>query len=175
MIIDIIILALILILAALGISQGFVVSALYFAAWIVGIISAWLFSSVFAVMLRENLDGLPELLYICLGALIAFLIPFLLLRVAAIIAKHFIKKSVALSKTDYVLGGVFGMFKGVFASLIILTFIHYLPLKGSFKQSRDDSVAYSFYTEISFAKMWSDFEVEATEIKKDAEEMQLEI
>ncbi len=115
------------------------------------------------------------LLYICLGALLAFLIPFLLLRVAAIIAKHFIKKSVVLSKTDYALGGVFGMLKGVLASLIILTFIHYLPLQWTFKQNRDASIAYSFYKEIPFAKMWSEFEVEVIEIKKDAEEMQLEI
>ncbi|MDR1811555.1 MAG: CvpA family protein [Candidatus Fibromonas sp.] len=147
-----------------GIRDGFVVSVLYLAAWVIGILCAWLFGGAFGSMLSANIEGLAPLLALCLGTFLAFLLPFLLLRVAARIAKFFIKKSTALTTANRVLGGVFGALKGVAASAIILTVIHFLPAQGSLKQAKKDSVSYSVYKQVPFANMWKDFKAEAKEL-----------
>jgi len=157
MFIDIIVLILIAIFLAVGVMQGFIVSLLYWAAWILGIISAWLFSGTFGVILRTNIEGLAPLVAMCLGAFLAFMIPFLLIRIAARVASFFIKKSSPLTFINRVLGGVFGMLKGIAASAVILTIVHFLPAQGSLKQARDNSITYSIYKVIPFASLWKEF------------------
>ncbi|MDR1830029.1 MAG: CvpA family protein [Candidatus Fibromonas sp.] len=160
MFIDVIVFLLVIIFAAIGIAQGFVVSVLYLAAWVAGIISAWLFAGAFASMLNANIEGLPHLLTLCLGALIAFLLPFILLRFAAYIAKIFIKKSSTISKINRILGGVFGMLKGMAMSAVILTIIHFLPAQGGLKQAKENSISYLIYEKIHFASLWKEFKIE---------------
>ncbi len=164
MLIDVTIFMLIAVFLVFGIMDGFVVSVLYLAAWVVGILSAWLFGGTFGSMLGANIEGLQPIIALCLGTLLAFLLPFLLLRIAARIAKFFVKKSTAITTVNRILGGVFGALKGVAASVIILTVIHFLPVQGSLKQARGDSVSYSIYKKIPFANMWKDFRTEAKEL-----------
>jgi len=160
MFIDVIVFLLIVIFAAIGIAQGFVVSVLYLAAWVVGIIFAWLFAGAFASMLNANIEGLPHLLTLCLGALIAFLLPFLLIRFAAYIAKIFIKKSATVTNVNRILGGVFGMLKGMAMSTVILTIIHFLPAQGGLKQAKENSISYLIYDTVHFASLWKEFKIE---------------
>ncbi|GBU23673.1 hypothetical protein R83H12_00289 [Fibrobacteria bacterium R8-3-H12] len=160
MFIDIIVFILIAIFLILGVMQGFIVSLLYWAAWIAGIISAWLFSGTFGIILRTNIEGLAPLVALCLGALLAFLLPFLLIRIAARVVSFFIKKSAPLTFVNRVLGGIFGALKGIAVSAVILTIVHFLPVQGSLKQARENSVAYSIYKVIPFASMWKEFKPE---------------
>ncbi|MCL1956986.1 MAG: CvpA family protein, partial [Fibromonadales bacterium] len=68
MFVDTIVLFLIAVFLIIGVIQGFIVSVLYLAAWVAGIISAWLFSGTFGIMLRTNIEGLSPLVSMCLGA-----------------------------------------------------------------------------------------------------------
>ncbi len=160
MFIDIIVFALLGVFLTLGVMQGFIVSALYLAAWIIGIISAWLFSGAFGIMLRSNIEGLAPLVALCLGAFIAFMLPFLLIRIAAAVASFFIKKSSPLTMVNRILGGVFGILKGAAVAAIILTIVHFLPAQGSLKQAREKSFSYSIYKVIPFAGLWKEFKTE---------------
>jgi len=160
MFIDIIVFIFIAVFLVLGVMQGFIVSLLYWAAWIAGILSAWLFSGTFGIILRTNIEGLSPLVSMCLGAFLAFLIPFLLVRIAAKVVSFFINKSVPLTFVNRVLGGVFGALKGIAVSAIILTIVHFLPAQGSLKQARNNSIAYSIYKVIPFASLWKEFKPE---------------
>jgi len=160
MFVDIIVFALIAIFLIIGVMQGFIVSVLYLAAWIVGIISAWLFSGTFGIMLRTNIEGLAPLVSMCLGAFLAFLVPFLIVRIAAALANFFIKRSSPLTFVNRVLGGVFGALKGIAVASVILTVFHFLPVQGSLKQARENSIAYSIYEIIPFASLWKEFKPE---------------
>jgi membrane protein required for colicin V production len=157
MFIDIIVFVLIVIFLALGAMQGFIVSMLYLVAWVIGIVSAWIFSGTFGAMLRINIEGLAPLLALCLGAFLAFMLPFLLIRIAASVAGFFIKKSSPLTFANRILGGVFGILKGVAVAAVILTVVHFLPVQGSLKQAREKSSAYSIYKAIPFAGLWKEF------------------
>jgi len=167
MLIDVVVFLLVVIFAAIGLVQGLVVSVLYMAAWVVGIFSAWLFSGAFASMLTANIEGLPYLLTLFFGAFLAFLLPFLLIRFAAYIAKFFIKKSATITRVNRILGGVFGMLKGMAMSAVILTIIHFLPAQGGLKQAKENSISYLVYDTIHFASLWKEFEVEKTPMMVD--------
>ncbi|MDR2731958.1 MAG: CvpA family protein [Fibromonadaceae bacterium] len=160
MFIDIAVLLLVIIFLGVGIMHGLIVSLLYLAAWIVGILCAWLFSGAFAAMLSANIAGLAPLLSLCIGAVVAFLLPFILIRIAASVADFFIKKSTPITMINRLLGGVFGILKGIAVATVVLTVIHFLPAQGNLKQTRDSSTAYSVYKAIPFAKLWDDFKVE---------------
>jgi len=160
MFVDTIVFVLIAIFLIIGVMQGFVVSVLYLAAWIVGIISAWLFSGTFGIMLRTNIEGLAPLVSMCLGAFLAFLIPFLIVRIAAAVANFFIKRSSPLTFVNRILGGVFGALKGIAVASVILTVVHFLPAQGALKQAKENSVAYSIYQVIPFASLWKEFKPE---------------
>jgi uncharacterized membrane protein required for colicin V production len=157
MLIDIIVLMLIIIFSVLGAVQGFVVSVLYLAAWIVGVLSVWLFAGSFGAMLNSNIDGLNLTLAWCLGAILAFLVPFLIIRIAARIAKYFLKRSPPLSNINHLLGGAYRVLKGFAISLVILTVINFLPTKGDLKQMRESSISYTIYGKIPFANLWKEF------------------
>jgi len=162
MFIDVIVLLLILAFFILGLLDGFIVSLLNFAAWFFGILSAWLFFGTFAAMLSANIGGLGPILSLCLGAVLAFLFPFLIIRLAAYIVKFFIKKIAPLTLVNRILGALFGLLKGIVAAMAILTFVHYLPLQGNLKHARQSSVTYSIYKTISFDKLWKDFKPDVT-------------
>ncbi len=166
MFIDVIVFIFIIVFLIFGAMDGFVVSVLYLAAWTVGILSAWLFGGTFSSMLNANLEGLQPLLALCLGTLLAFLLPFLLIRIAAAVVKSFIKKfnATMLTTANRILGGVFGALKGIAVAVILLTVVHFLPVQGNLKQSRESSMFYSIYEKIPFANLWKEFKVETKEL-----------
>jgi membrane protein required for colicin V production len=169
MLIDVIVFALIIVFLVFGAMDGFVVSVLYLAAWIAGILSAWLFGGTFSSMLDANIEGLQPLLTLCLGTFLAFLLPFLLVRIAAAVAKFFIRKSNAsvLTSANRILGGFFGALKGIAISVVILTVVHFLPVQGNLKQTRESSKSYLVYEKVPFANLWKKFKVEAKELIVD--------
>jgi membrane protein required for colicin V production len=165
MLIDLVVFGLIGVFSLLGITQGFVVSVLYLAAWFFGVLSAWLFSGACGILLSENIENLNVVFARFLGALLAFLVPFLLFRGAAILAKFVIKKSAPLSALNRVLGGIFGVLKGVVASVVILTVIHFLPTQGKLKLSMENSISYSIYKAVPFANLWKEFKPEVSNLE----------
>jgi len=155
--IDIVISLLIAVFFIIGIVQGFIVSLFIFAAWVIGILSAWLFSRTFASMLSANIENLAPLLAMCFGGILAFLLPFLLVRIGVFIVNSLMKKSQPLSVLNRILGGIFGGLKGVAIAGIILTFVHLLPAQGGFRQTVEKSFAYSVYQSLPFANVWEEF------------------
>jgi membrane protein required for colicin V production len=164
MLIDVTVFMFIAIFLIFGVMDGFVVSVLYLAAWVVGILFAWLFGGAFGAMLNANIEGLAPLLALCLGTFLAFILPFLLIRIAAAVAKFFIKKSSALSSVNRILGGVFGILKGIAVGVVLLTIVHFLPAQGNLREAKRNSTFYSIYSKVPFANLWKDFKVEAKEL-----------
>jgi membrane protein required for colicin V production len=157
MLIDLIVVLLIAVFFALGILQGFIVSLLTLAAWVVGIISVWIFSGSFASMLSKNVSFMPPL-DLLLGAVLAFFIPFLLIRITATFIKYFMAKTSSLTVANRILGGVWGLLKGVVIAWIFLTAINLLPVKkGNLQHTMDKSITYSIYKTLPFASLWEDF------------------
>ncbi|MDR2579778.1 MAG: CvpA family protein [Fibromonadaceae bacterium] len=175
MFIDLIILLLILIFVVFGALEGFIVSILKFGAWFLGILSILLFSGSFASMLSANIEDLSPFLALGLGAFLAFFHTFLLFRIAAAVAKFLLKKTAAqVTYLNRVLGGAFGLLKGVMVSIIVLSVFYLLPAKGSLKASIDNSITYSIYKAIPVAKLWGDFRRAADELKIESEELVIE-
>jgi len=152
MLIDLIVLFLLLIFAAFGAFDGFVVSVLKFGAWFFGVLSIWIFTSSLATFLTANIDGLSSFTALALGALFAFFGAFLLFRIAAAVAEHFIKRTGSVKMANRILGGVFGALKGAILCIIVLSVVYILPAKGSLKQARDSSISCSIYAVIPIAK-----------------------
>jgi membrane protein required for colicin V production len=160
MFIDLIVASLITIFFVIGILQGFIVSLLILAAWVIGILSAWLFSGAFGSMLNTNIEDLTPLLALFFGAVLAFLLPFLLIRIAALVANSFIKKSGShINVINRLLGGALGALKGIVMAGIILTVINLLPVQGGLRQTMEKSIAYSIYKALPFANLWGEFKV----------------
>jgi membrane protein required for colicin V production len=157
MLIDIVILFLILSFIAFGVMDGFMISVFKLAAWIFGILSIWLFSGLLASFFKENIEGLTNVLAYALGAFISFFCAFLLFRIAAAVAEHFVKKAAPLKLADRILGGGFGALKGIIISAIILSVVYLLPAKGSLKETIDNSISCSVYRAIPVAKLFSEF------------------
>jgi uncharacterized membrane protein required for colicin V production len=65
-----------------------------------------------------------------------------------------------LTFTNHILGGIFGLLKGIVAALLVLSVIYLLPAKGSLKEATDKSIAYSAYKTVPLAKLWKDFKVD---------------
>ncbi|MDR2593900.1 MAG: CvpA family protein [Fibromonadaceae bacterium] len=158
MFIDIIVFIFIAVFLVLGIVRGFIVSLIW-ASWVVGILSAWLFSGIVEIILTSNIEGLSPIAARCLGVFLAFLIPFLLVRIATKVVDFFVKKSAPLTFVNRVLGGIFGVLKGIAISAIMLTIIHLLPAQGSLKQARDSSFAYSIYKVVPFDSLWKEINI----------------
>jgi uncharacterized membrane protein required for colicin V production len=160
MFIDLIVVFLLMVFIIFGVLEGFLVSALKFAAWFLGIIAVLLFSKQAAMVLNANIEGLPPVLSVGIGAILVFLCVFLPLRIVAAIARSFLRKFAVLTFTNHILGGAFGLLKGIIASILILSIVYLLPAKGSLKEATDKSVAYSIYKTVPIAKLWKDFKVD---------------
>jgi membrane protein required for colicin V production len=158
MLIDIIVVSLLALFFIVGVSQGFIVSLLSLVAWAVAIISAWLFSGFFGAMLSANVNLIPPL-DLLFGAVLAFLIPFLLIRIVIGVIKFFMNKTSCITMANRVLGGAWGVVKGIVVSMIILTVISILPAKGNLQQIKEKSVAYSIYEVFPFADLWEKFKL----------------
>jgi uncharacterized membrane protein required for colicin V production len=143
-----------------GVLEGFLVSALKFAAWFLVILAILLFSGDASAVLRANIEDLSPILATCAGAILVFLCAFVPLRIAAAIGRSFLRKFAVLTFTNHILGGIFGLLKGLVASLLVLSVIYLLPAKGNLKESTDKSVAYSVYKTVPLAKLWKDFKVD---------------
>ncbi|GHV11449.1 hypothetical protein AGMMS49938_02150 [Fibrobacterales bacterium] len=157
MVIDIAVLFIIAVFFIIGVIDGFIVSVLGLAAWLVGIISVWLFSGVLGSLLVSNVSDLSPLVARVIGGILAFLLPFILISLASSIIGFFVKKAAPLRFVNRLLGGAFGIVKGLAVSLVLLTVVHILPVQGSLKIARDYSTAYSIYKSIPFAELWDEF------------------
>ena len=142
--IDIASLVIILSFALVGLYRGFLRSVFRVVAWLVGIAGAYfshLFLSDFVI---ENFDvSSLAVKPICL--IIGFVVPFTLAQLAG----HFLHTAVShtiISKPNRLFGACFGALKGAIVCFILLTVIHFLPLKdGKFNDMRNEAVAYDTY------------------------------
>ena len=142
--IDIASLVIILSFALVGLYRGFLRSVFRVVAWLVGIAGAYfshLFLSDFVI---ENFDvSTIAVKPICL--IIGFVVPFTLAQLAG----HFLHTAVShtiISKPNRLFGACFGALKGAIVCFILLTIIHFLPLKdGDFNDMRNEAVAYDTY------------------------------
>jgi len=158
MLIDVIVVALIAIFFLIGLVQGFIVSLLVMVAWAVGVISVWLFSGYFGAILRANVSMMPPLDLI-LGGIIAFIIPFLLAKIVIGIIKFFMNKTTIITLTNRLLGGAWGLVKGLLIAGLLLTLVDILPAKGNLEKTLKQSKTYSIYREIPFNKLWDKFKI----------------
>jgi len=158
MLIDVIVVALIAVFFLIGLIQGFLVSLLVMVAWAVGIISVWLFSGYFGAILGANVSLMPPLDLI-LGGIIAFFIPFLLAKIVISVIKFFMTKTSSITMANRLLGGVWGMVKGLVIAGLLLTVMDILPAKGNFQKTLKQSKTYAIYKEIPFTKLWDKFKV----------------
>jgi len=157
--IDTIVVSLIAVFFIIGILQGFIVSLLILISWVVGILSVWLFSGTLGAILNASMSLMPPLDSL-FGAVLAFFLPFLLIRIATNIVKYFMnKKTSSLTIVNRLLGGVWGILKGIVIAGIFLTAISILPAKGSLQQAMEESVAYSIYKIFPFANLWEKFKL----------------
>jgi len=164
MFIDIIVASLIFVFFVVGIVQGFIVSLLVLVAWAVGILSVWLFSGSFAALLNTNVSLMPPL-DLFLGGVLAFLIPFFVIRIIINIIKYFMNRTSSLTMANRILGGLWGALKGIVIAMILLTIISVFPPKGNLQQIMGQSVAYSIYRGLPFADVWKKFKTEVEELK----------
>jgi len=164
MFIDIVVTSLITVFFVIGILQGFMVTLLILIAWVAGILSVWLFSNSFAALLSDNISLVPpiDLLF---GAVMAFFLPFLAIRIIISIVKYFLSKTSSLTIVNRILGGLWGALKGAVISVILLTIISVFPPKGNLRQTMEESVAYSIYRGLPFADVWKKFKTEVEELK----------
>jgi len=158
MLIDIIVVALIAIFFLIGLMQGFLVSLLVMVAWAIGVISVWLFSGRFGAILSANVSLVPPLDLI-LGGIVAFIVPFLLAKIIIGIIKFFMAKTSIITFTNRLLGGVWGIVKGIVIAGLLLTLIDILPAKGNLEKTLKQSKTYSIYREIPFTKLWDKFKL----------------
>ena len=142
--IDIASLVIILSFALVGLYRGFLRSVFRVVAWLVGIAGAYfshLFLSDFVI---ENFD-MSSLAVKPICLIIGFVVPFTLAQLAG----HFLHTAVShtiISKPNRLFGACFGALKGAIVCFILLTIIHFLPLKdGDFNDMRNEAVDYDTY------------------------------
>ena len=126
-----------------GLWYGFLKGLLFIIAWVAAIVGAYFSNDVLsgAVSSSFGLDGAVASI-ICIA--VGFLVPFLVFSILGRVSHHFVSQSF-LSLPNRLLGGVVGALKAVIACSLILTIVHFLPLVGSWKVSRQNSVSYQAY------------------------------
>lgn len=141
--IDIVSLALMTLLALIGVWHGLLRGIFRLIAWATAVIGAYLTNAYFAESVANSLgcsSFSATIVCLCVG----FLIPFLLF----LFIGHVINRAVSdtvVSKVDRILGALFGVVKAVLILFVLLTVMHVLPFGGVIKETRDTAVAYSLY------------------------------
>lgn len=141
--IDIVCLVIVLVLTLIGVWRGFLKDLFRLIAWAAAIAGAFFANDLLAGVVSRNLDinGFTvTIICICIG----FLVPFLTLFMIG----HFVQKSIAktsVGKVNRIFGGIFGLFQAWVICFVFLTILHILPVTGSLHDTRNDSIAYSFY------------------------------
>jgi membrane protein required for colicin V production len=141
--IDIVCLVCVLVLTLIGVWRGFLKDLFRLIAWVAAIAGAYFANDLLADTISKNLDisGFTvTLVCICIG----FLIPFITLFMIG----HFVQKSIektSVGKVNRIFGGLFGAFQAWIICAIFLSILHILPVTGDLQESRNESIAYSFY------------------------------
>ena len=141
--IDIVCLVCVLVLTLIGVWRGFLKDLFRLIAWVAAIAGAYFANDLLADTISKNLDisGFTvTLVCICIG----FLIPFITLFMIG----HFVQKSIektTVGKVNRIFGGLFGAFQAWIICAIFLSILHILPVTGNLQESRNESIAYSFY------------------------------
>ncbi|MCQ2123604.1 MAG: CvpA family protein [Fibrobacter sp.] len=141
--IDIVSLALMTLLALIGVWHGLLRGIFRLIAWASAVIGAYLTNAHFANTVVENLgcsNFSATIVCLCIG----FLVPFLLF----LFIGHVINRAVSdtvVNKFDRILGALFGVVKAVLILFALLTIMHVLPFGGVIKETRDTAVAYKLY------------------------------
>jgi len=141
--IDIVCLVCIVLFTLLGLWKGMLKSIFRLCAWAGGIFGAYVSQGLLANTIATNLELSPfsvRLVCICIG----FLVPFLAFLFMGRLANKAVAGT-AVSKLNRGLGAFLGAIKAYVVCFVFLSILHILPVTGSFKDSRDNSGAYSMY------------------------------
>lgn len=163
--IDIVCIAVILILALLGIWRGLLKSIFRLLAWIGALVGAYFSQDLIGETIASLFDingFMVKLVCICIG----FLVPFLILSLVGI-ALHKFVSSTSISKANRILGGILGALKGCLICFVFLSILHILPVSGVLREARNNSVSYSAY---KFSLETMGFSSEEIDLVKVAEE-----
>lgn len=141
---DIICATILLAMALMGLYRGLLRSIFRVLAWVLGLAGAYcshLFLSDFVI---ENFDVSPIMVKpICL--IIGFVVPFALAQLAGFFLHSAVKHTI-ISKPNRILGALFGALKACVILFVILTIVHFLPLKeGTLFEIRETAVSYDLY------------------------------
>lgn len=141
---DIFCLTILVAMALMGLYRGFLRSIFRVVAWVVGIVGAYcshLFLSDFVI---ENFDVSSIMVKpICL--VIGFVVPFALAQLAGYFLHSAVSHTI-VSKPNRILGALFGAIKAYIILFLIMTIVHFIPLKeGSLYEMRSTAVSYDIY------------------------------
>lgn len=169
--IDITSLAIILIFALMGLYRGFLRSIFRIVAWIAGIAGSYCAHLFLSDFIIENFDiSSGAVKPTCL--IIGFVVPFTFAQLVG----HFLHTAVShsiISKPNRFMGALFGVIKASIICFILLTIMHFLPLKeGTIYDLRETAVAYDIY-KTSLEMMG--YPTEQKSIIKKAEKQAIEI
>ena len=140
--IDIVCLACIVLFTLLGLWKGMLKSIFRLCAWAGGIFGAYVAQGLLANTIATNLELSPfsvRLVCICIG----FLVPFLAFLFMGRLANKAVAGT-AVSKLNRGLGAFLGAIKAYVVCFVFLSILHILPVTGSFKDSRDNSMEEEF-------------------------------
>lgn len=141
--IDIVSLALMTLLALIGVWHGLLRGIFRLIAWATAVVGAYFTNAHFSSNVVESLgcsNFSATIVCLCIG----FLVPFLLFLFVGHVVNRAVSDTV-VSKVDRILGATFGVVKAVLILFVLLTVLHVLPFGGVIKETRDTAVAYSIY------------------------------
>lgn len=127
-----------------GLVRGFLRSVFRIVAWVVGLAGAFFSQSLLSDFVEANFD-VPTIAVKPICLICGFVIPFAISQLVG----HFLHTAVShsfVSRPNRVIGGLFGALKGTIICFILLTIVHFLPLKsGSFFEMRESAFASNTY------------------------------
>lgn len=123
--VDVALLSMLALSVAVGVLRGLLAEVLSLLGWAVAYVVAHRFGADFAAHVPVGVPGSPVNIGVGMGAL--FLIVLVLWGVASWLLNQLVRAS-ALSGANRLMGGVFGLARGVVIGLVIATVVQMTPL-----------------------------------------------
>lgn len=118
---DILLVAIIVASTLLALVHGFIKEIISIVAWVLGVGFALLFTNIVGHWLPENLFGFPHLRYVV--AFVGILIVVLLAGATLSALLKSGAKAIGLGALDRVMGGLFGVARGVLIAMVLVLVI----------------------------------------------------
>lgn len=142
--VDIMVLALLVLFAGLGVWAGLIQSLFRLSAWVAGIVGVWMGTEPAMQILTQNIHSIPIYVAKILCVLACFAIPFFVFSMVGIVIHRFISAT-PFSSLNRLGGGFLGLIKGLMLCLGLLFLLHWLPVQGTLAATRESSLAYQLF------------------------------